>query len=144
VNSFTISRCDLWRRDLDIPSFSMLIAGNMESTLSNLSASQLRRAAEIKDKIESLQHELSGIVGESAAAGTASKPAGKRRKLSAAAINRIREAQKARWAAHRAAKASGKAPKAKKRKMSPAARARLAAIAKARWAKVKASGRKAL
>jgi hypothetical protein len=112
----------------------------MDSTLTNLTAAQFRRAAEIKERIESLQDELTGMLGGTAPASKA-RP-GQRRALSPAAIARIRAAQKARWAAHRAAK--GRNSSQPKRKMSSSARARLAAIARARWAKVKASGRNAL
>jgi hypothetical protein len=116
------------------------------TTLSNLSAAQFRRAAEIKENIEALQNELAGLLGAAPTAIAAAVRTDRKRTLSPAAIARIRAAQKARWAAHRSAQGGGAtAVKAQpKRKMSPAARARLAAIAKARWAKVRAQGRNAL
>ncbi|MGH7991169.1 MAG: hypothetical protein ACREDS_13390 [Limisphaerales bacterium] len=93
----------------------------------SLSAQQLRQAAEIKDKIESLQNELDQISGLSVAAAVPRK----RRKMSAAGRARIAAAQKARWAKF-------KAPAQKpKRQMSVAAGAKIAAAAKARWAKIK-------
>ena len=107
----------------------------------NLSAQDLRRAAELKEKIETLQKELSTMLGTPARLQMEEQP--KKRTLSRAAIARIRAAQKARWAAHRAAKPQGQA-RPGRRKLSPAARAKLAAIAKARWAKVKAAGENAL
>jgi len=121
----------------------------MDSTLTNLSAAQLRRAAELKEQIESLQNELTGLFGgkTSAAPSGGSSTGGKKRGvLSPAAIERIRAAQRARWAAHRAAKGqtARKQKPAGARKMSASARARLAAIARARWAKVKAAGKSAL
>ncbi len=71
-------------------------------------------------------------------------PAPKKRKMSLAAIARIRVAAKARWAKIRAAKPAAKAASKPSRKLSAAGRARLSALAKARWAKVKAQGKSAL
>ena len=68
----------------------------------NISASQLRRAADIKDKIESLQGELNQLLGNGSA--VAAKPEPKRRKMSAAARAKIAAAQRARWAKVRAGK----------------------------------------
>ena len=74
----------------------------MSLSITNLSARQLRRAADIKNKIQSLQIELDKIVG------TDSKPviavSKKKFKLSAAARKRIAAAQRARWAKIKAAK----------------------------------------
>ncbi len=109
-------------------------------SLANLSAQQLRRAAELKDRIEALQAELNRLVG--APAGVAAASNGARRKLSAAAIARIRAAQRARWARIRGK--GGSAARKPKRRVSAAGRARLSALAKARWAKVKAQGRSKL
>jgi hypothetical protein len=106
--------------------------------LSSLSSSQLKRAAAIKDRIETLQKELADLTGE--AVETTSAPAGKR-KISAAGLARIKAAQKKRWAKVNAGKPGRPAGK---NKMSPAARAKIAAAAKARWAAAKASGRKKL
>ena len=66
----------------------------------NISASQLRCAADIQDKIESLQSELNQLLGNGSA--TAVKPEPKRRKMSAAARAKIAAAQRARWAKVRA------------------------------------------
>ena len=98
----------------------------------NLSPTQLRKAANLKEKIEALQTQLVALTGEASAAPA--KPA--RRKLSAAAIAKIRAGQKARWA--KVKSAAQPAPKAR-RKMSAAGRAKIAAAAKARWAKVRAA-----
>jgi hypothetical protein len=106
------------------------------SSIANLSAQQLRRAADIKDKIQSLENELHRILGSSVKPAAAVAPK-KRRKMSAAGRAKIAAAQKARWA-----KAKGKsAPAAKpqlKRKISAAGIARIRAAQKARWAKIKA------
>ena len=108
--------------------------------LTNLTPQQLRRAANIKERIEVLQKKLGQLLGAQAPAPAAAKRARKRKKISAAGIARIRAAQKARWAAVKKSKA---APK-RKRKLSAAGRARLVALALARWAKVKAAGKKSL
>ena len=71
----------------------------------NISATQLRRAADIQDKIESLQSELNKLFGNgSAVAKDSTKPERKRRKMSAAARAKIGAAQRARWAKVRAGK----------------------------------------
>ena len=114
-------------------------------SLSSLTSNQLKRAASIQEQIESLHHELAGLLGASAPATTnavATRKTG-RKKISAAGIARIKAAQKLRWAKVKAGKPS--TPKTKKtRKMSPAARAKIAAVAKARWAAIKAAGKKRL
>jgi hypothetical protein len=111
-------------------------------SLINLTPAQLRHAADLKEKIESLQHELNRLHGSADGAVSAAAPAkhGKR-KISAAGIARIRAAQKLRWSKVKGASA----PAAKKtgkrgpRKMSASARAKIAAAQKARWAKVRAA-----
>ena len=109
-------------------------------------AAQLRKAANLKDQIASLEQQLVELLplGESGS-GVPSpfktvKPA--RKKISAAGIAKIRAAQKARWAKVKASKTekvlvAKVAPK--KRTMSAAAKAKIAAAAKARWAKIKAA-----
>jgi hypothetical protein len=107
--------------------------------ITSLSAQQLRQAADLKEKISSLQAQLAKYLdGEASASDTAPR---KKSKMSAAGRARIIAAQKKRWAKVKAGKA---AKPAGKRKMSAAARAKIAAIARARWARVKASGKKTL
>jgi hypothetical protein len=115
-------------------------------SLTSLTSNQLKRAASIQEKIESLHHELAGLLGASTAATNHAVAAPKtgRIKISAAGIARIKAAQKLRWAKVRAGKPSAPAAKKKTRKMSPAARAKIAAVAKARWAAIKAAGKKRL
>ena len=143
------------------------------STMINITPQQLRRAADIQEKIQSLQKELGQLLGGEVSTPAQPTEAPKTRKFSAAARARMRAAQTARWAkikgtaskkkrkmsaqglaniragvAKRMA-AQGKAPAAKpakkaKKKFSAAARAALAAAAKARWAKVKAAGKSRL
>jgi hypothetical protein len=72
-----------------------------------LTSKQLRRAANLQDKIESLQKELSRLLGGSAKAANgspASSPAPKKRTMSASARKKIAAAQKARWAKVKAGK----------------------------------------
>jgi hypothetical protein len=90
-------------------------------SLINLSAAQLRRAANLQEKIEALTVELNKTFGI-APSGRSSRR-GSPRKMS-----------------------SGSKPvfRRRSRRMSAALKARLSAIAKARWKKVKASGKNAL
>ena len=113
----------------------------MSSSITNLSAQQLRRAANIKDKIQSLENDLQRILGASIKSITAVAPK-KKRKMSAAGRAKIVAAQKARWAKAKGQKVKQSQPK--KRKMSAAARAKISAAAKARWQKAKAAGKKTL
>jgi hypothetical protein len=75
----------------------------MSASIASLSAKQLRRAADIKDKIQSLEKELEQILGSSIEPATPAAPK-KRRKMSAAGRARIAAAQKARWAKIKGAK----------------------------------------
>ena len=106
---------------------------------SNLSAQQLRRAADLRDRIDALQRELVKTLDGTATTGSG----GKRRRMSPAGIERIRAAAKARWAKVRRAGGKGGSARARRR-MSAAARARLGEIARARWKRAKASGKNAL
>jgi hypothetical protein len=108
----------------------------MSSLLVNLSSQQLRRAANIKDKIQSLEKKLITVLGSPTEPATpvAQK---KKQKMSAASRAKIAAAQKARWAKVKGQKVKQSQPK--KRKMSAAARRKISLAAKARWAKVKAA-----
>jgi hypothetical protein len=86
----------------------------MPNALSDLSAQQLRKAASLREKIDTLEKQLASILGQAPAPKPAAGP--------------------------RAAKPAAK----RRRKLSKAARAKLSASAKARWAKVKAAGKKSL
>ena len=110
--------------------------------LLSLTAAQLNRAADLKNKIEALHKELAGILGSTASvvAQSASKPV--KKGMSAAGRAKVAAAQRARWAKIKTAK-SAVAVKPK-RTMSAAGRAKIAAAAKARWAKAKAAGQTTL
>ena len=88
-----------------------------------------------------LTKELQGISAALAAFGkTYGKPAGTRRRISAAGMARIVAAQRARWARVRASKnQSRNGAAAPKRAISAAARKRMAVAQRARWAKVRAA-----
>jgi hypothetical protein len=76
------------------------------SDINNLSAKQLRKAANLKDKIASLEKELAKLLGSAPVLETPAetKPARKKRRMSAAGRARIAAAQKARWAKVKAGK----------------------------------------
>jgi len=112
----------------------------MNASITNISALDLRRAAEIKDRIEALQSELNNILYQDGGTPSVGTPYSSRR-MSPAGLARIRAAQKVRWARFRANKGPAAAPK---RRMSAAARAKIAAVARERWRKAKASGKNAL
>jgi hypothetical protein len=117
------------------------------SNLISLTTTQLRHAADLKEKIEALNKELASILGASTPAPA---KAPKKSKMSAAGRAKVAAAQKARWAKIKAAKPAVKSTKpvatapAKKKTMSAAAKAKISAAAKARWAKIKAAGKKLL
>jgi hypothetical protein len=117
------------------------------SNLLSLTTTQLRHAANLKEKIEALHKQLASILG---APAPVSAKAPKKSKMSAAARAKISAAAKARWAKVKGTKPTAKSIKpaakapAKRKKMSAAAKAKLSALAKARWAKIKKTGKKSL
>ena len=74
-----------------------------DNILTRFSASHLKRAAAIKERIEQLEKELTGLLGIPEAA-TVGGIVRRRRKMSAAARAKISAAAKARWAKVRAGK----------------------------------------
>jgi hypothetical protein len=108
--------------------------------INTLSAGQLRQAADLKEKIEALQHKLNALFNGAITAPVHAKPAPKgKRKMSAAGLANIRAAQKARWAKAKAVQ--GKPAKKARRNFSAAAKAKMAVLMKARWAKAKRAGK---
>ena len=122
----------------------------------NLSASQLRQAANIKAQIEKLQGDLTSVLGTTTLAATApalaaapatavasapavTSTAPKKRLVSAATRAKMAAAQQQRWATKQPVMAVQQ-PKGKS-KMSPAAKALLSAKLKAYWGKRKAAKR---
>ena len=141
--------------------------------LITLTAKQLRQAADIQERIQSLQDELSQILGATAQTTEDESTDGRRkkkRKMSPAGRAAIAAAARARWAklkgiapkrklsaagianiragvAKRMAALRGAKPAVKpaqQRNVSSAARARLSALAKARWKRAKAAGKSKL
>jgi hypothetical protein len=109
----------------------------MAISLRDLSVAQLKRAAGIKEQIEVLEKELTGIFGapEPVANGTVAPG---RRKMSAAGRKAIGDAARARWAKVNAGKTGTTKPAKAKRTMSAAARKKISEAVKARWARQKA------
>jgi hypothetical protein len=101
-----------------------------------------------KKRIDAQIAELRELMtGGSVETDATSKPAGRRRKMSAAARKRIAEAQRKRWAAIKTPDAAAKAAKPvaekPKRKLSAAGRKRIIEATKKRWAAVRAAAAKA-
>ena len=115
------------------------------NSIITLSPTALRKAADLQERIQSLQKELGQLLG-----GEASTPAEptetpkKKWKFSAAARAKMRASQKARWAKIRGTTASTTPELKPKRKISAAGRAAMSASAKARWAKAKRAGKSRL
>ena len=89
----------------------------MDNNLLNLSPASLRRAAQIKEQIDSLTGELGAILSGGASGKRRGRPPGD------------------------SSKAEVGESKPGRRRMSASARAKIAAAAKARWAKAKAAGK---
>ena len=107
----------------------------------DLTPSQLKQAATIKEQVERLTRELHGILGASTNSIGASPT---NRTMSASVKKKIAATQKARWVKLRREKSAlsaQRAAKAKKKTMSPAARAKLSAKLKAYWASKKSGKR---
>ena len=121
-------------------------------SLINLTAAHLRKAADLQERIASLNHELAAILGGSPTP-TPAKPAkpvvAKKRGMSAAGKAKVAAAQKLRWAKIHAAKAKpapavkaivkAAKPAKKKAKISPEGMANIIAATKARWARIRAA-----
>jgi hypothetical protein len=115
------------------------------NSLIGLSPKALRKAADLQERIQSLQEELSQILGgEVSTPAQPIAPPTKKHKFSAASRAKMRAAQIARWAKIKGATATAKPEKMAKRKMSAAGRAAISAAAKARWAKAKKAGKSSL
>jgi hypothetical protein len=97
-------------------------------------------------QIAGLRALSSGEPLEEASAPPASVPDRKKRKFSATALKRMKEAQQRRWAKVRGETPTATAPAVKtakpKRKLSAAGRANIVAALKKRWATKKAAAKK--
>ncbi len=118
----------------------------------DLSPSQLRQAATLKEQMAKLQKELNSILGTSAPAPTSPK----KQKMSPAAKAKLSAKLKEVWAKRRATKSAkivpapklttktvpAATPAPKKWKISPAGMARIKAASKAYWAAKKKAQKK--
>jgi hypothetical protein len=122
---------DVWRRSI--------YKSTMTNALANLSVQQLQRALDIKQQIIVLEQELARIQTGGRSIARPAAPAAKK-SMSAAARAKISEAQKARWAGRRQAKAAAakRVSVVRKSGMSEERRAKLRAAAKSFWARKRA------
>jgi hypothetical protein len=110
-----------------------------------LSPKALRKAADLQEKIQSLQGELGQLLGGGVSTSAQPTEAPKKKwKVGAAGRARMRAAQIARWAKIKGTTSSAKTAQKLKRKMSTAGRAAISAAAKARWAKARKTGKSSL
>jgi len=109
----------------------------MSTLLSSLSVQQLRKAATLKEKIQSLEKALGQLLGSSTQPAAPAAPK-KKFKMSRAARAKISAAAKARWAKVKGPKPSVKPARKGRGKMSAAAKAKLSAKMKMIWARRKA------
>jgi hypothetical protein len=115
------------------------------NSLSTLSPNALRKAADLQEKIQSLQEELGQLLGNQVSTLVQPTEAPKKKwKFSAASRAKMRRAQKARWAKIKGTMRSATPEQKPKRKMSAAGRAAISAAAKARWAKARKAGKSRL
>src|ERR1035438_4989281 len=104
----------------------------------NATPKQLRKAADIQERILSLQDELNAILGGEVPTPAQTAEAPRKYKFSAAGRANMRKAQKARWAKIKGAAPSAEpAQKSKKRKMSAKGLANIRAGVAKRMAKAK-------
>jgi hypothetical protein len=84
----------------------------------NITPTQLRKAADIQERIQSLQEELGQLLGAFGPAETAAVEAPKKSKFSAYTRAKMRKAQKARWAKIKGTAPSAEPEQKPKKKMS--------------------------
>jgi hypothetical protein len=108
------------------------------NAITSITAQQLRKAADLKERIERLEHELNQLLGGGKTAVSEAKPKVQR---SAAWRKALSESMKARWAARKRQTGAVRAaaePKNKKQ-VSDAKLKALAKARAARWAKFRAA-----
>lgn len=109
------------------------------NSITNLSVQQLRQAASLKEKIQSLEKELGRLLGSTVTPAAGPQLTRKKFKMSAAAKAKISAAAKARWAKIKGKTTAAAPAKKSKGKMSAATKAKLSAKLKAIWAKRRAA-----
>ena len=119
---------------LDVP------LGSIQTCMSMINATpqQLRKAADIQERIQSLQEELGELLGDPGEAVASETP--KKHRMSAAGLANIRAGVRKRLLAQ----GKSKVVQQPKRNISAAAKTRLSRLAKARWAAVKKAGKSRL
>src|SRR5437762_13942466 len=105
------------------------------NSIINLSPQQLRQAAAIQERIQSLQRQLGRMLGATTNNSAAASP---NRGMSAAARAKIARSQRARWAKMRGGASRSRRSQGK---MSAATKAKLAAKMRAIWAARRAGQR---
>lgn len=106
------------------------------NSIKDITPHQLRRAADIQERILTLRYELETLLGHETQNGM--QAAVTKRKVNAQGLANIRAGARKRWAKARGE--NGRMPNRPKSKMSAAGRARIAARMKARWAAAKRAG----
>jgi hypothetical protein len=115
------------------------------NSIIGLTPKTLRKAADLQERIESLQEELKELLGEVSAPVQATETPKKRKKFSAATKAKMAASQRARWAGNKEpAPEVEPAPKKARKELSPAVRKARSEAMKARWAKVKKAGKSEL
>jgi hypothetical protein len=128
----------LW---LDI--IPQLVPNYLEMETIDITPTQLRKAADLQEKIQSLQEELGQLLGGEASTPAQTTEEPKKRKFSAAARAKMRAAQKARWAKIKGTAPSPEPAQKPKRKLSAQGLANIrAGVAKRIAAKGKAPAAK--
>ena len=112
------------------------------ASIISLTPNQLRRAADIQEKIEELRDEFFDIMGKEAGTPRV-ELSGAKRRLGARGLNKSRAGAKRRSTKARKVQNLAK-PTVKSVSRSSAWRTAISAAAKARWAKAKAAGRNRL
>jgi len=111
------------------------------NSIATLSPAQLRKAADIQERIQSLQEELGQLLSNKVSTPEPTDAPKKRKKVSAAGRARMKAAQKARWAKIKGTAPSAKPAKKARKKISAAVRKARSEAMKARWAKAKTAGK---
>jgi hypothetical protein len=112
------------------------------NAITTLTPQQLRNAADLQERIQSLKQELNHLLGANSEPVEAALAW--RRKLSAKGLANIRAGAKRQWASRKSENGSSSKGPQRSGKMSAAGRKRIAAALKARWAAAKRAGRNAL